>query len=111
MRECRRWPAEIIKAQLEAPAPEDGTLEKSPTTWLKACPDTKREYFRARRSGCLALRTLLDRIVGSLASDHDVVHVTLAQARSADAHEARLLQQFGDRGATAVAHPGFQSAN
>src|SRR5258708_30410766 len=110
MRECRRWEAAIREIQLEAPAPEGATGEKLLTACLKACPDTKRECFHALRTGCFALRTLLDRIVGSLASDHDVVHVTLAQARSTDAHEACLLQQFGDCGTTAVAHARFQSA-
>jgi len=49
-------------------------------------------------------RSLLDAIVGGLAGDHDVVHVTLAQSGAADAYEARFLQQFGDSGAAAVAH-------
>ena len=47
---------------------------------------------------------LFDRIIRRLAGDHDVVHVALAQAGSADAHEARLLLQLGNRGAAAVAH-------
>jgi len=49
-------------------------------------------------------RALLDGIVGSLAGDHDVVDVTLAESGAADAHEARFLQEFGDCRAAAVAH-------
>ncbi len=47
---------------------------------------------------------LLDGIVGSLAGDHDVVYVTLAEPGTADAHEARFVQELGDGGAAAVAH-------
>jgi len=36
-------------------------------------------------------RGLLDAIVGRLAGDHDIVDVTLAEPRAADADEARLL--------------------
>jgi hypothetical protein len=50
------------------------------------------------------MRGLLDAIIGSLAGDHDIVNVALAESGAADAHEARLLQQFGNGGATAVAH-------
>ena len=38
----------------------------------------------------------LDGIVGSLARDHDIVYVALAQSGAADADETRLLQQLGD---------------
>jgi len=38
-----------------------------------------------------ARRFLFDGIVGSLASDHDVMDVAFAQAGPTDAHEARLL--------------------
>ncbi len=54
---------------------------------------------------------LLDAIVGSLAGDHYVVDVAFAESGAADAHEAGFLQEFGDGGAAAVAHAGFQSAN
>ena len=47
---------------------------------------------------------LLDAIVGSLACNHDVVDVALAESRAADADEARLLKEFGDGGAAAVTH-------
>ena len=36
--------------------------------------------------------TLLDRIIRSLAGDHDIVHMALAQAGAADTYEARFLQ-------------------
>ncbi len=49
-------------------------------------------------------RGLLDAIVGRLAGDHDVVDVTLAESGTADADEARFLQEFRDGGAAAVAH-------
>jgi len=52
-------------------------------------------------------RALLDGIVGSLAGDHDIMHVAFAQSCAADAHEASLLQQFADGRAAAVAHAGF----
>src|SRR5437868_5557536 len=55
--------------------------------------------------------SLLERVIGSLAGDDHVVHVALAQAGTADPHEARLLLQFGDCLTPAVAHPGTQSAN
>jgi hypothetical protein len=35
---------------------------------------------------------LFDRIIRSLTRNHHIVHVRLAQARAADAHEPRLLQ-------------------
>jgi hypothetical protein len=47
---------------------------------------------------------LLDAIVGSLAGDHDVVNVALAQPGAADPHKASFLQQFSNGGAAAVAH-------
>jgi hypothetical protein len=47
---------------------------------------------------------LLNRIVGSLARNHDVVNMALAQSRAANAHEACLLQKFRDRTTAAVAH-------
>lgn len=54
---------------------------------------------------------LLNRIVGSLAGDHDIVHMALAQACAADADKSRLLQQLGDGRATAIAHARFQAAH
>ncbi len=50
------------------------------------------------------LNPLFNRIIGSLASDHDIVDVTLAESRAADAHETRLLQQFRNGGAAAITH-------
>ena len=47
---------------------------------------------------------LLDGIVGSLAGDHDVVDVTLAESGAADAHKARFVQEFSDGGTAAVTH-------
>ncbi len=47
---------------------------------------------------------LFDGIVWGLASDHDVVDMALAKSCAADAHKARFLQEFGNGGATAVAH-------
>jgi hypothetical protein len=44
-------------------------------------------------------------IVRRLARNHHVVHVALAQARVADAHEASFLQQLRNRAATAISHP------
>jgi hypothetical protein len=52
----------------------------------------------------LAKPVLLDRIVRSLTGNHHIVHMALAESSAADAHEARLLQQLWNRGATAVAH-------
>jgi hypothetical protein len=49
-------------------------------------------------------RALLDGIVGSLAGDHNVMDVALAESSAADAHEARFLQKFADGSAAAVAH-------
>lgn len=54
---------------------------------------------------------LLDRIIRSLAGDHDIVYVALAQAGAADAHEARFLQKFRNGGAATVPHARFQSAH
>jgi hypothetical protein len=47
---------------------------------------------------------LLDAIIGSLAGNHDVMNVALAQSGATDAHEASFLQQFGNGSAPAVAH-------
>jgi len=47
---------------------------------------------------------LLDAIIGSLARDHYVVDMALAKSRTADAHEARLLQKLGDGCAAAITH-------
>lgn len=47
---------------------------------------------------------LLDGIVGGLTGDHNVVHVTLAQAGAADANESSFLQEFSDGRASAIAH-------
>src|SRR5450631_1687784 len=54
---------------------------------------------------------LFNRIVRSLAGDHHVVDVALAEAGAADAHEASLLQQFWNGGASAITHAGLQSAD
>jgi len=62
-----------------------------------------------RKSGPSKL--LFNRIVGSFARDHDIVHMALAQPGAADAHEARFLQQLGNRGAAAIPHAGLQSAH
>lgn len=50
------------------------------------------------------MRGLLDAIIGSLAGDHDIVNVALAKSGATDAHEARFLEQFGNRSASAVPH-------
>src|SRR5664280_226358 len=50
---------------------------------------------------------LLNAVIGGFASDHYVMHMALAQAGSADAHEARLLLQFGDGGTACVTHSAF----
>src|ERR1700683_5175119 len=60
---------------------------------------------------CFDWRGLLDAIVGGLAGDHYVVDVTLAESGAADADEARFLEEFGDGGATAVAHARSKSAD
>ena len=48
--------------------------------------------------------TLLDAIIGGLAGDHYIVDVALAESGAADAYEACFMQEFGDSGASAVAH-------
>src|SRR5205807_4770144 len=54
---------------------------------------------------------LLDGIVGGFARDHDVVHMALAKTGAADAYEARLLQQFGNRGAATISHARLQPSH
>jgi len=63
---------------------------------LKSLPRAERTV---RASG-----PLLNSIVGSFARDHDIVHMALAKAGAANTHEARLLQQFANRGAAAISH-------
>jgi len=65
---------------------------------------------RGERTG-RASGPLFDRIVGGFTRDHDVVHMALAKAGAADAHEARLLQQFSNRGASAISHARLQPSN
>src|SRR5580692_912707 len=74
-----------------------------------AVPDSRGRLSPQRRSP--AGHRLLDTIVGGLAGDHYIVDVAFAESGAADAHEAGFLQEFGDGGAAAVAHAGFQSAN
>src|SRR3974390_2698253 len=65
-----------------------------------------------RKDGFSVLRRdLLDTIVGSFARDQHVVHVTFAQSRAADAHEACVLLQLRDVGAANVAHPALHPAD
>ena len=96
----------------DEPQPDQGRNPCSPDRL------TRRWVAAARQENCALMRTessphtrLLERIVWSLAGDDDVVNVALAQPRAADAHEARFLLQFRDRGATAVAHPGLETAD
>lgn len=65
---------------------------------------------RDKRAAMLFICLLFDGIVGGLAGNHNVVHVTLAQAGVTDAHEPRLLQQFRNGGAPTIAHARFQAA-
>lgn len=65
--------------------PQDGGDPRLHNFFLAArqeCRDPRRWLFE---------RTLFDRIVWSFASDHDVVHVRLAQSGAADSYKARLL--------------------
>ena len=68
----------------------------------RAGPDSRERLFPHKRN--LDERALFDGIVGSLAGNHDIVNVALAQSGAADADEARFLQQLRDRGAAAVSH-------
>jgi hypothetical protein len=54
---------------------------------------------------------LLGRIVGGLAGDHHIVHMTFAQACPTDAHEPGLLVQVVEIAASAVAHARLQPAD
>src|ERR1700731_1023013 len=53
----------------------------------------------------------LGRVVRSFASNHNVVHVTLAQAGSTDAYEPSLLLQISNCLASAISHARFQPAD
>src|SRR3974390_2837922 len=65
-----------------------------------------------RNDGLSVLRRdLLDTIIRSFARDQHVVHVTFAQSRAADAHEACVLLQLRDVGAANVAHPALHPAD
>ena len=75
------------------------------------CPGPDSRGRLSPHRPCHNHRVLLDRIVRGLAGNHHVVDMALAQAGAADAHEARLLQQFGNGRAAAVAHAGFQAAD
>src|SRR5713101_666782 len=62
-------------------------------------------------SGVPAYSTrLLQRIIGRLARDHHIVHMTFAEAGHADPNEARLLQQLRNGSAAAVSHARLQTA-
>src|SRR2546426_3312894 len=67
--------------------------------------------------GSLPLATLpsgrdltLARIVRALAGDRHVVHVALAQSRTGDAQEPRLVVQLGERPRADVTHRRAQAA-
>src|ERR1700693_4019639 len=91
--------------RIETAAPKGGVEKESATPCLEACPDTNLEACPDTKLA------LFDAIVGGLAGDHYVVDVALAESGAADADEARFLQEFGDGGAAAVSHAGFQSAD
>lgn len=65
-------------------------------------PGTPKRIFRTRRSQ--SALPLLDRIIGSFARDHHIMHVTLTKPRRTDAHELSLLLQLCDSLASAIAH-------
>src|SRR5271167_1040307 len=73
-----------------------GQAQASPAGWKNMDP------FKA---------DLLNRIVRSFPGNHDVMHVALAQAGSADAYKARLLQQFRNAPTPAITHPRPQPAH
>src|SRR5438874_9932956 len=70
--------------------------------------------FRSRRaSGALTSRLSAgpDAVIRSLDRDLHVVRVRLAQARAADAHEARFGAEILDGGRADVAHAETKTAN
>src|SRR5689334_14173998 len=54
---------------------------------------------------------LFEAIVRSFLGDNDVVDVTLAESRSADADESRLALQVFNRRTAAIAHARSQAAD
>jgi hypothetical protein len=72
--------------------------------WALSVPRFAKNAKGGEPTTSLDRRALLDAIVGSLAGDHYVVDVALAQSGAADAHEAGFLQEFGNSRAAAIAH-------
>src|SRR5579862_5395930 len=66
-----------------------------------------------RMTGALRVpvTSLFNGIVGGFPGDHDIVDVAFAEAGAADAHEAGLLQEFGNLRAAAVAHARLQATD
>src|SRR5258708_1518330 len=86
---------------------------------IAALPVSYRRHFSpttAHQTSCFASTAQADwsdslrRVVRRFSRDHSLVDMAFAQASAADADEASFLQKFGQSGAAAVAHAGFQAA-
>lgn len=75
-------------------------VQRAPASRTKSLQEIRKREAEAE---------LFNGIVRGFARNHDIVNVALAQSGAADANETRFLQQFWNRGATAVPHARLQS--
>src|SRR5581483_1152851 len=79
-------------------------------TPIGAAERGERSSPREQRTGA-NWSSSFEAVVRSFLGDDDVVHVALAVGGVADADEARLLAQLGERSAAEVAHAGAEPAD
>src|SRR5579859_7121577 len=106
----------IFRRMLPVCSAEKRSVEKSASTQTQSSVGNHARSLRETGTGpgsAVELKSayLFQPVVRRFTRDYHVVHMAFTQAGAADADEARLLLQLGNRLGAAITHAGTQSAD